>query len=194
MPCPETEVLLGGSTIHLLFLSSGFFNLETGFCRQMCKSAPTYAVPHHLDSCGWPRTHMLSFHLALMDARIFLHRSTSVWCCQVSQGPFGSLHPCGFPHPWWKQFQHKYWRHAHLNFHFLPKEMRATRVSFLRHRSCFQLLMAPRAPQVYHVVPGWAHFTIMKTALFFFCVIFFQSIMLALFFFSVLLEKYWVSD
>lgn len=85
MPCPETEVLLGGSTIHLLFLSSGFFNLETGFCRQMCKSAPTYAIPHHLDSCGWPRTHVLSFHLALVDARIFLHRSASV--CLLSGVP-----------------------------------------------------------------------------------------------------------
>ena len=31
MSCPETEVLLGGSTMHLLLLSSAFFRLKQAF-------------------------------------------------------------------------------------------------------------------------------------------------------------------
>lgn len=81
MPCPETEVLLGGSTIHMLFLSSGIFYLETGICWQMCKSTPTYTSPHHLNSCAPPRNHTLSVHLAFMGTWIFAPRSTCVWCC-----------------------------------------------------------------------------------------------------------------
>lgn len=171
------------------------FFLKQAFCWQMCKSAPTYTInslsPRQLWTAKNPHCF---FSLGIHRHWIFLARSTCA-AIRLPQGLFdfiastwGSHTPGGSK--------------SHTNIEGIQIWTSISSWRKWELPGCPQLGNGPEssfpwAPEhpghhvwnVDLVGPGWAHFIIMKNALFFFCVIFFQSIMLAHFFFQCCLRN-----